>query len=201
MGYRHYLYAVPKKQVSEIQGCKTNEDWCKLAENYGYKVSWDYCDDGSGWFSPYKVGTELYELGKYSEIAFKLESERPSLLTSDELKERYSDYGFALLTKDDFKAVIEAYRQKVVDWFQSLLNPEKSQIITSKLSKEERWKYAIEDKLDKWSGKYFGISPFDLDENKEAITTSWCYEYSIFELVRLYKVFDWENNDLVLMGW
>ena len=116
------------------------------------------------------------------------------------MKERYSDYGFALLTKDDFKAVIEAYRQKVVDWFQSLLNPDKSQITTSKLSKEERWKYEIEDKLDKWSGKYFGISPFDLDENKEAITTSWCYEYAIFELVRLYKVFDWENNDLVLIG-
>lgn len=200
MGYRHYLYEIPKSQVAEIQSCKTNEDWCKLAENYGYEVDWNYCDDGGGWFSPYKIGTELYELGKYSEIAFKLESERPSLFTSDELKERYSDYGFALLTKDDFKAVIEAYRQKVVDWFQSLLNPDKSQITTSKLSKEERWKYEIEDKLDKWSGKYFGISPFDLDENKEAITTSWCYEYAIFELVRLYKVFDWENNDLVLIG-
>ena len=200
MGYRHYLYAIPKKQVAEIQLCKTNDDWCNFAENYGYKVNVDYYDDGSRWFSPYKIGTELYELGKYSEIGFKLESERPSLFTSDELKERYSDYGFALLTKDDFKAVIEAYRQEVVDWFQSLLNPDKSQITTSKLSKEERWKYEIEDKLDKWSGKYFGISPFDLDENKEAITTSWCYEYAIFELVRLYKVFDWENNDLVLIG-
>lgn len=38
MGYRHYLYAVPKKQVEEIQACKTNEDWCNFAENYGYKV-------------------------------------------------------------------------------------------------------------------------------------------------------------------
>ena len=26
MGYRHYLYAIPKKQVAEIQACKTNED-------------------------------------------------------------------------------------------------------------------------------------------------------------------------------
>ena len=91
MGYRHYLYAVPKKQVAEIQSCKTNEDWCNFAENYGYKVDRDCCDDGSGWFSPYKIGTELYELGKYSEIAFKMESERPSLFTSEELKERYSD--------------------------------------------------------------------------------------------------------------
>lgn len=205
MGYRHYLYAVPKKQVAEIQACKTNEDWCKLAENYGYKVDWDCCDDGSGWFSPYKIGTELYELGKYSEIAFKLESERPSLFISDKLKERYSDYGFVLLTKDDFKVVIETYRQKIIEWFQSLLNPDKSQVTAPNLSKEERkrleWKYEIEDKLDKWSGKYFGISPIDLDESRERITGDWTYEYAIFELVRQYKVFDWENNELVLVGW
>ena len=205
MGYRHYLYAIPKKQVTEIQSCKTNNDWCNFAENYGYEVDWNCCDDGSGWFSPYKIGTELYELGKYSEIAFKLESERPSLFTSEELKERYSDYGFALLTKDDFKAIIEAYRQKIVDWFESLLNPDKSQITSDKLSKEERKhlerEHEIKGKLEKWSGKYFDILPIDLDENRERITGDWSYEYAIFELVRLYKIFDWENDDLVLVGW
>ena len=172
MGYRHYLYAVPKKQVVEIQACKTNDDWCNFAENYGYEVSRDYCDDGSGWLSPYKIGTELYELGKYSEIGCKLESERPSLFTSEELKNRYEDYGLALLMKDDFKAVIEAYRQKIIDWLQSLLNPEDNPTIPSKLSKEERKHLAIEHII----------------EDK-------------IELVRLYKIFDWENNDLVLVGW
>lgn len=110
-------------------------------------------------------------MGKYSEIAFKLESERPSLFTSEELKERYSDYGFALLTKDDFKAIIEAYRQKIVEWFESLLNPDKSQITFNKLSKEERkhleWEHEIKGKLEKWSGKYFDILPIDLDESRE----------------------------------
>lgn len=205
MGYRHYLYAIPKSQVAEIQACKTNEDWCDFADKYGYKVDHSVCDDNSGWFSPYKVGNEVYELGKYSEIAFKLESERSSLFTSDELKKRYSDYGFALLMKDDFKAVIEAYRQKIIEWLKSLLNPDESQVTAPRLSKEERkhleWKYEIEDKLDKWSGKYFGIFPIDLDESRERITGDWAYEYAIFELVRVYKTFDWENDDLVLVGW
>lgn len=205
MGYRHYLYAIPKKQVEEIQACKTNNDLMKVAERYCYKIDKDCCDDGSYWFQPYKVGKELYELGKYSEIAFKLESERPSLFTSKELKERYSDYGFALLAKEDFKAVIEAYRQKIINWLQSLLNPEDDPIIPSKLSKEERKHLAIEheiqDKIDSWSGKYFGISPIDLDESRDRITGDWSYEYAIFELVRLYKIFDWENNELVLVGW
>lgn len=205
MGYRHYLYAVPKKQVIEILACKTNEDWCNFAENYGYKVDWDCCDDGSGWFLPYKIGTELYDLGKHSEIGFTLEFERQSLFISEELKERYFDYGFVLLTKDDFKAIIEAYRQKIIKWFESLLNPDKSQITADKLSKKERkrleWKYEIRNKLDKWSGKYFGILPINLDESRERITGDWTYEYAIFELVRVYKTFDWENDDLVLVGW
>lgn len=200
MGYRHYLYAVPKKQVIEIQACKTNDDWCNFAEMHGYQY-----DEDDEWFSPYKVGKELYELGKYSEIGFKLESKRPSLFASEELKKRYSDYGFALLTKDDFKAVIEAYRQKIINWLQSLLNPEDDPIIPSELSKEERKRLTIEheiqDKIDSWSGKYFGISPIDLDESRERITGDWSYEYAIFELVRVYKAFDWENDNLVLVGW
>lgn len=205
MGYRHYLYAIPKKQVAEIQACKTNEDWCNFAESYGYKVDRDCRDDGSGCVFPYQIGSSIYELGKHSEIGFKLKSERPSLFTSEELKERYSDDGFALLTKDDFKAIIEAYRQKIIEWFQNLLNPDRSPITSNKLSKEERkrleWEYEIRDKLDAWSGKYFGISPIDLDESRERITGDWSYEYAIFELVRVYKAFDWEDDELVLVGW
>lgn len=200
MGYRHYLYAIPKKQVAEIQACKTANDLTEFAKRHNYPY-----DKDDGWLSLYKIGKELYELGKYSEIGFKLESERPSVFTSEELKERYSDDGFTLLTKDDFKSVIEADRQKIVDWLQSLLNPDKSQVTAPNLSKEERkhleWKYEIEDKLDKWSGKYFGISPIDLDESRERITGDWSYEYAIFELVRVYKAFDWENDELVLIGW
>ena len=200
MGYRHYLYAVPKKQVEEIRACQTNDDWTNFAKRHDYRY-----DEDDGWLSPYKVGKEIYELGKYSEIAFKLESERPSLFTSEELKERYSDYGFALLTKEDFKTVIEAYRQKIINWFQSLLNPEDDLIIPAKLSKEERKHLAIEheiqNKIDSWGGKCFGILPIDLDETRERITGDWSYEYAIFELVRLYKIFDWENDDLDLDGW
>ena len=205
MGYRHYLYAIPKKQVEEIQACKTNNDLMKVAERYCYKIDKDCCDDGSYWFPPHRVGKELYELGKYSEIGFKLESERPPLFTSEELKERYSDDGFALLTKDDFKSVIEAYRQKIIAWLESLLNPKDYLIIPSKLSREERKhltiEHEIQDKIDSWSGKYFGISPIDLDDSRERITGDWSYEYAIFELVRLYKIFDWENDDLILVGW
>lgn len=201
MGYRHYLYAIPKKQVAEIQACKTNEDWCNFAEKHGYKVDRNCRDDGSGCVFPYQIGSAIYELGKRSEIGFELESERPSLFTSEELKERYSDDGFALLTKDDFKAIIEDYRQKIVEWLQSLLSVDERSCFSDEPIKKQYQFETLQDKLDAWSGKYFGILPIDLDESRERITGDWSYEYAIFELVRAYKVFDWENNDLVLVGW
>lgn len=200
MGYIHCLYAIPKKQIKEIQACKTPEDWTNFAKRHDYPY-----DDDDGWLSPYKVGKEIYELGKHSEIGFKLETERPSVFTSDELKEKYLDYGFALLTKDDFKSIIEFYRQKIISWFKSLLEIKDSSKFTAEFTKEqyqfEILKREVQDKIDAWSGKYVGISPIDLDDDKEQITDDWSYEYAIFELVRLYKAFDWENNDLVLIGW
>lgn len=200
MGYRHYLYAVPKKQVAEIQACQTAKDLTEFAKRHGYPY-----DKDDGWLSLYKVGKEIYELGKHSEIGFKLESERPSVFMSNELKEEYSDYGFALLTKDDFKSVIEFYRQKIVDWFKSLLEIKDSSKFTAEFTKEqyqfEMLKREVQDKIDSWSGKYFGISPIDLNDDKELITDDWSYEYAIFELVRVYKSFDWKNNELVLVGW
>lgn len=200
MGYRHYLYAVPKKQVEEIQACQTAKDLTEFAKRHDYPY-----DEDDGWLSLYKVGKELYELGKYSEIGFKLEYERPPVFASDELKKKYSDYGFALLTKDDFKAVIEFYRQKIIEWLKSLLNPDDSKKCSDEFTKEQyllrTLKQEVRDKIDSWSCKYFGISPIDLDENKERITGDWSYEYAIFELVRVYKAFDWENDDLVLVGW
>lgn len=198
MGYRHYLYAIPKKQVSEIQACKTEKDWFDFAEKYGYEVEQGVRDNGEGYFPPYHVGTELYEFGKYSEIGHKLESEKPCVFTSGELKSMYGDYGFALLSKEDFTVIIESYRQNIVSYFQSLLEPQKDPRF--KLTKEEKWKYAIEDKLERWQGKW-GFTPLNLEESTDKITSSWLYEYSIFELVRLYKTFDWENDSLVLMGW
>ena len=200
MGYRHYLYAVPKEQVAEIQACKTAKDLTEFAKRHDYPY-----DEDDGWLSLYKVGKELYELGKLSEIGFKLESERPSVFTSDELKEEYSDYSFALLTKDDFKSIIEFYRQKIISWFKSLLEIKDSSKFTAEFTKEqyqfEMLKGEVQNKIDIWSGKYCGITPIDLDAENEQINNSWLYEYAIIELVRLYKIFDWKNDELVLVGW
>ena len=44
------------------------------------------------------------------------------------------------------------------------------------------------------------LTPFNLEDGEE-ITTSWKYEYGIFELVRIYKSFDWKKNVMIYYGY
>lgn len=197
MGYRRYLYALNKTFVKQIQLCKTNKDWCRLVEDQGYKV--DY-EEGEGYFAPRQLSGEFYELGK--EAFLNLEQTCPQIFTSKELRDYYEDYGFNLLTQENFKQIIESYKEKIIDYFSYLLNPEAPSHYYKpplKITKEELWKRHIEEKLFTWQSKYY-TDPVDLSLDKEYITTSGLYEYVIFELIRLYKTFDWKNNDLALVG-
>jgi hypothetical protein len=51
------------------------------------------------------------------------------------------------------------------------------------------------------TGKEINSQPFNLGEEDKSITTSWKYEYNTFELVRIYKHFDFENNVLIYYGY
>ena len=44
------------------------------------------------------------------------------------------------------------------------------------------------------------MKPYDLDDDTDCIVNSWKYEYVIFELVRIYKTFDWKNDVLLYVG-
>ena len=44
------------------------------------------------------------------------------------------------------------------------------------------------------------LTPYDL-QNGDKITSSSKYEYAIFELVRIYKSFDWKRNVMIYYGY
>lgn len=54
----------------------------------------------------------------------------------------------------------------------------------------------------KMSGTDFGdYTAINTNKEKESLVSSWLYEHTIFDLVRIYKTFDWENKCLLFMGW
>lgn len=194
MGYRHYFYSIPKTELEEIKKCKTNKEYCDWAESKGYKV--DRYDE-EPWLAPYNLcNKEIYEFGKYVDWAFEMQEKNESIFGSEELIKQYEDYTPVICTQDDFLFVINKYKENVIKYYKGLLEENKY----SKLSFEERWKHHIEGQIMEWDNN-FGIYPINIDLSKERINDSWLYEYAIFELVRQYKIFDWEHNALVLIGW
>lgn len=194
MGYRHYFHKLPKAQLEEIKKCKTNDDFCNYAENKGYEV--DRYEDEEPYCPIFKIGKEVYEFGKYCDWAFDMQEKNESIFGNDELKERYSDYQAVICSKEDFLFVINTYKQKIIDYYKNLLAENKE----SKTPIEKRHKLHIENQLHEWENA-FGCCPINTDLSVEHINDSWMYEYAIFELVRVYKTFDFENNALVLLGW
>lgn len=194
MGYRHYFYSVPKTQIAEIKRCKTNNEFCDWAEAKGYEV--ERYDGGKPSCPVYKIGKEICEFGKYVDWAFRMQEKNESIFGSEALKQRYADYTPVLCSQEDFVFAINTYKQNIIDYYKSLLEEDK----VIKVPIEQKCKDHVENKLSEWENG-FGICPIDTDLKSETINRSWLYEYAIFELVRVYKTFDWENDALVLLGW
>ena len=104
------------------------------------------------------------------------------------------DYGYecSIIDKDGLKLIIEHYEQRVKDIYESLwknLVEEKgklsSEIISHLMSMKNTW-------INQWS------KPYTLD--KEMSTTG-MYEYDIFELIHIYRTFDFDKNYLLIVGW
>ena len=193
MGYRHYFYSVPKTQIEEIKKCKTNDEFCDWAESKGYEV--ERYEGKNPYCAVYKLGKEIYDFGKYVDWAFAMQEKNKSIFDSDELKEGYIDYQPVMCSQDDFLFVINEYKKKIVDWYKGLLLEDKNERTV-----EQRCVNHVREQLREWDNG-FGFCPIDTDLKRERINSSWLYEYGIFELVRVYKTFDWQNNTLVLLGW
>lgn len=123
----------------------------------------------------------IYELGKQCDFdTYEYSTKFENFENNDE--------EFIIVNKEFLLSLIDEYRKNVVNYYTKLSNNE----IVRK-TKEDH----IQDRIVKWSSL---LKPYDLSD-KEHITDSWEYEYSVFELVRIYKTFDWDNYLLIYLGY
>jgi len=135
-------------------------------------------------FAPYRppFHTELFEIGKYVDYAKHV---RP-FYDFDIVEECEAE--FHIMRKEGLKLIIDDYHDKV---FQNYKDMENSKDIESFISRRTK----------EWSKEY--SLPYYLDE-KECdgfIVRSWQFEYSIFNLVYIYRTFNWKNDYLIYSGW
>lgn len=214
MGYRNYIGIAKKSEVEELMTCQTNEDRARVYSKYG----WDFekFDDGD-YFPVYKLNyREEYEFGKYVNMGDAFYGTLKEIFPKESPLYDH-DCEFLVGDENTILEAIERYRTYIRDYFENLLKtePDDDNIADmydyNKLSdtEKDRWHYnillnAVKNKADEWSDRYclgWGVKPYNLNKDYSTIVSSWKYEYTIFELVRIYKSFDPETEVVVYFGY
>jgi hypothetical protein len=211
MGYRNYLGSLPKREYNKIKKFS-------LKELYEYKNE-EWSDDPynkPGHVGVYDIAyNEHYELGKYID-SFDKKFFKPVFKNKETQKHYVEEHDFFVVQKEFVEELINDYSEKVKNRYKELLNPffsEKGDVISdflkkenSPITEEERKQIYllishVKDMAMEWGVTSFlkNILPYDLEG--ENLISSWKYEYEIFELVRLYKTFDWKRNVMIYYGY
>lgn len=203
MGYRQYFYKLEKEKVNEIQDL-TEESFTKWVKE-NKDVEYDL--DELGIYPLYNLGEEFFGFGKYYENALEVQRLGEPLFRDLNLQKQYEEEEPFIVGKDALLNVIEFQRKLIVKYYTRILNPTEEDLESiyyiGKTS-EDKMREHMESMLKEWESNFLPEGVFmayDLDEDTEEITKSWKYEYSIFELVRLYKYTDWDKYCLLFMGW
>ena len=103
--------------------------------------------------------------------------------------------------------IILEYRQRIIDYMKDSLDlyqhPEdkdkEKHMFTVDLVKE--WEREIRE----WEHTYLSDGGekcyFNIDlSDRKLVSGSWMYKYAIFDMIFIYKTFDWENDLMVVYG-
>lgn len=224
MGYRTYLGTIPKREYNKIKSLTKKE----LHEYYNPDTPYDEEDFH---VAIYDITTQLYELGKYYDFKPPKGSTLPFFKKKEmkETYEHYgvvtvSKEFFAAMINYQAELIKEYLDDYVLPFFTSstehrfLSNSPFLEGVKTTMGYDLEYKYEFDFNIitpeqqtaiykmiqhmrsihTEWGHKSL---PFDLDNDTDKITTSWKYEYAIFELIRIYKSFDWKRDVLVYYGY
>ena len=180
--------------------------WYKANKEQPLKITID--DDGyeeidiNGVMILNNSGTEFWQELRYNNEDFKKEIK---CLKDDPDMDLYS------ITKKGFKMMILAYRQRVIDYMKAAIDlyehPEEKEMrkhwftqdLLEMVKQElQEWEYTYKDERS-GETKYFNID-FTKGKDTFGISGSWMYKYAIFDMIEIYKYFDWENDLMVVYG-
>lgn len=186
MGYRYHLAKIPKAIAKELHSCKTEEEVLKVCDTVDLETEEDDEDEERRYLPIYEIGEDIFDLGPDITFADEIIKNRPKLL-SEEI-ETYSEYDCWLCEKADFINILKGIENIIKNNYSEKLNG----------SDKERLSH-IYSYNQVWNNEFFSI--LNLDENNMSLTHSSLWEHQIFDLLILYKTFDFENYNLLFLGW
>lgn len=211
MGYRQYFYEVDKTIIDGFRKCQTEEELYDFCIKNGIKCDKNEYNGEISFYCPlYHLGKQLFEFDKYYENDSEIYRHGDSLFTSNELNERYEDYGAIICDENAILCAIEWQKQHIISMYEHLIDntfeePIARYAYPSEIDDKElhyqRLLRHCKDHLTWWKMPYTDITAYDIDKEHDNLVQSWLYEHTIFDLVRIYKTFDWKNKCLLFCGW
>lgn len=208
MGYRFYLGSLPKREYNKIKNFTVKE----LYEYKGEEWS-DDPYDCPGYVGVYDIAyNRHYELGKYID-EFDKKLLKPVFKNKETQKYYEEEHHFFIVQKEFVLVLIEYYTDKIRAYYKDLLNPffDESGKVTAGFMKDKEIQptedeistiFSIIDHVRSMAMEWGVTSwfrdsvPYNIKDTGDIIS-SWKYEYAIFNLINLYRTFDWKRNIMV----
>lgn len=213
MGYRNYIGIVPKKDYNKLKSMT-------IKEVYDFKKM----DKENDHIGVYDFGKKLYEFGKYVDFNPPKKSIKPFFKNKETQKHWDDEYDFNLVTKEFLAYIIDLYKERIKKYYNEMVIPffgttnspsdflnsikteygcseDKHTFDFSKITETEQTAlFKIFEHIRSFRTEWVQLTPYNLESGEE-ITTSWKFEYGLFELVRIYKSFDWKRNVMIYYGY
>ena len=209
MSYRIHIALIEKKYVNQLHKCKTMDDLVALYS----KNNWEFYQHTDTVYCPiYRLPFIYdYELG---EISFDLENDVKTKIVLrkdfneiawDENIGRYGDDSIIL-------KCIEEYRNKIISYLTGWRNNtyisfdgKELPFLRGDTEEETRnlhYQHLLREldaKIYEWNNGF--CEPYNLNRDSFEVARSWAYEYAIFNLVTMYKMYDEKKHYVMIFGW
>lgn len=134
------------------------------------------------------------------------------IFTTPELKELVSEDEFRFGGIEVIKAAIDWTENHIIQMYQDLIScksdweyeQHKIDLMTCGERKEYHYNMLLhhcEDYLDWWKSGIADFHAYNDDRSKPVLARTWLYEHTFWDLVRMWKEFDEENELVVFLGW
>lgn len=200
MGYRNYFVTAKRDVIDKIKHMSI-DDLTDYAKSIG-KYEDDYISiiDSDFW-----GGKCVYELGKlyWDDTADRIYSTGTPVFDNGDTQACFDEYEPYIVDKAGLTEAIKIYSEKTLKWYKDLLEDGKSYEIPfgftirdDGIDKTTKIKNFIDGRIRDWKR---GVVNVDTRYNQ--ITTSWDYEYAVFQLAHLLHTINWLEYTLIFLGW
>ena len=213
MGYRTYIQVVKKDVIEDLHNCKTIEDLVKVQEKHKLECFEPKSEFNEEYFRVYEIPyREQFEFGKYCNEGRNTYQNTKDVFTTPELQELVEENDFRFGGIEVIKAAIDWTENHIIQMYQNLLDCksdwewEQHQIdlMTDEEKKEYHYNMLLEHchgYLTYWKTEIKGIHAYNNNREKPELANDWLYEHTFWDLVRMWKEFDIENELVLFIGW